>query len=49
MGVVKFLKSKSKKTSDVDLKKIHDKFFDESGKMKKKGKDIIKKGLEGLK
>ena len=48
MGVVKYLKSKSKKTSDVDLKSIHDKFFDKSG-MKKKGKDIIKKGLEGLK
>jgi hypothetical protein len=49
MGVVKFLKTKSKKTSDVDLGKIHDKFFDKSGKMKQKGKDIIKKGLEGLK
>ena len=48
MGVVKFLKTRSKKTSDVDLKKIHDKFFDKSG-MKKKGEDIIKKGLEGLK
>ena len=31
MGVVKYLKSKSKKTSDVDLKSIHDKFFDKSG------------------
>ena len=49
MGVVKFLKSKSKKTSDVDLKKIHDKFFDKSGKMKQKGKDIVKEGLKGLK
>ena len=48
MGVVKFLKSKSKKTSDVDLKKIHDKFFDKSG-MKQKGKDIVEKGLKGLK
>ncbi len=49
MGVVKFLKSKSKKTSDVDLKSIHDKFFYKSGKMKQKGKDIVKKGLTGLK
>ena len=31
------------------LKKIHDKFFDSSGKMKKEGKDIVKKGLKGLK
>ena len=37
------------KQSDVDLKKIHDKFFDKSGKMKQKGKDIVKKGLTGLK
>ena len=48
MGVVKFLKTRSKKTSDVDLKKIHDKFFDKSG-MKQKGKDIVKEGLKGLK
>ena len=48
MGVVKFLKTKSKITSDVDLKKIHDKFFDKSG-MKQTGKDIIKKGLKDLK
>ena len=45
---LKAIVKKSKKTSDVDLKKIHDKFFDKSG-MKQKGKDIIKKGLEGLK
>jgi len=31
----------------VDLKKIHDKFFDKSG-MKQKGKDIVKEGLKGL-
>ena len=43
------LVTKSKKTSDVDLKQIHDKFFDKSGKMKQKGKDIVKKGLKGLK
>ena len=43
------LVTKSKKTSDVDLQQIHDKFFDKSGKMKKKGKDIVKKGLKGLK
>ena len=36
------------KKSDVDLKKIHDKFFDKSG-MKQKGKDIVKEGLKGLK
>ena len=34
--------------SELDLKKIHDKYFDKSG-MKQKGKDIIKKGLKGLK
>jgi hypothetical protein len=38
-----------KKSKEVDLQKIHDKFFDKSGKMKKKGKDIVKKGLTGLK
>tara|TARA_R100001594_G_scaffold92809_1_gene127108 strand:+ start:46 stop:201 length:156 start_codon:yes stop_codon:yes gene_type:complete len=47
--LAKFVATKSKKTSDVDLQKIHDKFFDKSGKMKKKGKDIVKKGLTGLK
>ena len=36
------------KKSDVDLKKIHDKYFDKSG-MKQKGKDIVKEGLKGLK
>ena len=46
--IKKFLKTKIK-PSGVDLKKIHDKFFDESGKMKQKGKDIVKKGLGGLK
>jgi len=49
MGIVKKLLTKSKKTSDVDLKGIHDKFFDKSGKMKQKGKDIVKEGLKGLK
>ena len=43
------LVTKGKKTSDVDLKSIHDKFFDKSGKMKQKGKDIVKEGLKGLK
>ena len=37
------------KKSDVDLKKIHDKFFDKSGEMKQKGKDIVKEGLKGVK
>ena len=37
-----------KKASEVDLKKIHDKYFDKSG-MKQKGKDIVKEGLKGLK
>ena len=32
----------------IDLKKIHDKYFDKSG-MKQKGKDIVKEGLKGLK
>ena len=36
-----------KKASEVDLKKIHDKYFDKSG-MKQKGKDIVKEGLKGL-
>ena len=55
MGAIKFLKTiKSKhkknweKASEIDLKKIHDKYFDKSG-MKKKGKDIVKEGLKGLK
>ena len=39
------LLGKKKKT---DLKKIHDKFFDKSGEMKQKGKDIVKEGLKGL-
>ena len=46
---LKAMVKKGKKTSDVDLKKIHDKFFDKSGEMKKKGKDILKEGLKGLK
>ena len=44
------------KKSDVDLKKIHDKYFeqvqhsiDKGFKMKPKGKDIVKEGLKGLK
>ena len=37
-----------KKASEVDLKKIHDKYFGTSG-MKQKGKDIVKEGLKGLK
>ena len=36
------------KASEIDLKKIHDKYFDKSG-MKQKGKDIVKEGLKGLK
>ena len=55
MGAVKFLKTVKnkhseswKKASEVDLKKIHDKYFDKSG-MKQKGKDIVKEGLKGLK
>ena len=36
------------KASELDLKKIHDKYFDKSG-MKQKGKDIVKEGLKGLK
>ena len=54
MGAVKFLKTVKKKhteswkkASEVDLKKIHDKYFDKSG-IKQKGKDIVKEGLKGL-
>ena len=47
-GVQKKIKS-ILKPQGPDLKKIHDKFFDSSGKMKKEGKDIVKKGLKGLK
>ena len=36
------------KKSDVNLKEIHDKYFDKSG-MKHKGYDIIREGLKGLK
>ena len=46
IGIVKYLKTKN---SSPNLKKIHDKYFDKSGKMKKKGKDIVKEGLKGLK
>ena len=63
MGAVKFLKTVKKKhteswkkASEVDLKKIHDKYFeqvqhsvDKGFKMKKKGEDIVKEGLKGLK
>ena len=49
MGIVKKILTKSKKTSDVNLEKIYDKFYDKSGKMKQKGKDIVTKGLKGLK
>ena len=53
MGVVKFLKTRStkarNKASDEVFKIEHGKFFDESGKMKQKGKDIVKEGLKGLK
>ena len=35
------------KKKKIDLKKIHDKYFDKSG-MKQKGKDIVKEGLKGL-
>ena len=45
MGIVKYLKTKK---SSSDLKKIHDKYFDKSG-IKKKGKDIVKECLKGLK
>ena len=37
------------KASEINLKKIHDKYFDKSGEMKQKGKDIVKEGLKGLK
>tara|TARA_R110002051_G_scaffold163037_1_gene234517 strand:- start:331 stop:555 length:225 start_codon:yes stop_codon:yes gene_type:complete len=35
------------KKKKIDLKKIHDKYFDKSG-MKQKGKNIVKEGLKGL-
>ena len=48
LGLLKqAFKSRGKK-SDVNLKEIHDKYFDKSG-MKQKGKDIVKEGLKGLK
>jgi len=42
------LKEGQERLKALDLKKIHDKYFDKSG-MKKKGKDIVKEGLKGLK
>ena len=45
----KIAQQAGKKSEEVDLQKIYDKFFDKSGKMKKKGKDIVKEGLKGLK
>ena len=56
MGWKKNLKERSrvfkegqKKHKALDLKEIHDKYFDKSGEMKQKGKDIVKEGLKGLK
>ena len=46
-AVASWFKPRGRKPSD--LKKIHDKFFDKSGEMKQKGKDIVKEGLKGLK
>ena len=37
------------KKNKIDLKKINDKFYDKSGEMKQKGKDIVKEGLKGVK
>ena len=51
--VLKFLANKGlgllgrKKKTNVNLKEIHDKYFDKSG-MKHKGYDIIREGLKGL-
>ena len=45
-AVASWFKPRGRKPSD--LKKIHDKFFDKSGEMKQKGKDIVKEGLKGL-
>ena len=41
-------KEGQEKHKALDLKEIHDKYFDKSG-MKQKGKDIVKEGLKGLK
>jgi hypothetical protein len=56
MGWKKNLKERSQvfkegqqRHKDLDLKEIHDKYFDKSGEMKQKGKDIVKEGLKGLK
>ena len=56
MGWKKNLKERSRvfkegqeKHKALDLKEIHDKYFDKSGEMKQKGKDIVKEGLKGLK
>ena len=46
-AVASWFKSRGRKLSD--LEKIHNKYFDKSGKMKPKGKDIVKEGLKGLK
>ena len=37
-----------KNNEEVDLDVIESKFFDDSGKMKQEGKDIVKEGLAGL-
>ena len=63
MGWKKNLKERSRvfkegqeKHKALDLKEIHDKYFeqvqhsiDKGFKMKQKGKDIVKEGLKGLK
>ena len=51
--VLKFLANKwlgllgRKKKTNVNLKEIHDKYFDKSG-MKHKGYDIFREGIKGL-
>ena len=46
-GIPKLAKKGFSKNKKVDLKEIHDKYFDKSG-MKHKGYDIFREGIKGL-
>ena len=46
-GIPKLAKKGFLKKKKVDLKEIHDKYFDKSG-LKHKGYDIFREGIKGL-
>ena len=46
-GIPKLAKKGFSKNKKVDLKEIHDKYFDKSG-LKHEGYDIFREGIKGL-